>query len=326
MIHNGINVLDIRKGYYVNFLKELIHNKKAKKKYVDGFIAEKENKKDFYNEELTLLYGKKFANIVVENLKTQDIQKNFYRLYKEMKKSVHHNDMIIKVGVQINNLYRIFKKKPGYFIVILGTDGSGKSTIINAITPILNETFHNSVIYEHFRPNLLPDIGVLLNKRDKSELPVTDPHKQKQSKILTSIIRWGYYMIDYIFGYMIKIFPVIHSKSKIFIFDRYYYDYYIDQKRSRINLPLWVIHLGEFCIAKPDIILCLGGNPEIIYNRKPETNLQEVSKQMDRLKQFCENRKNVVWIDTDTPVEESVSQTMTAIYNTLNKRFKFVLK
>ena len=42
-------------------------------------------------------------------------------------------------------------------------------------------------------------------------------------------------------------------------------------------------------IPKPDIILCLGGDPEKIYNRKPETSLEEVTRQTSALKDFCNN-------------------------------------
>jgi hypothetical protein len=70
----------------------------------------------------------------------------------------------------------------------------------------------------------------------------------------------------------------------------------------------------------------LGGQPEIIYNRKPETTLHEVSRQITILKRFCESRKNAVWIDTDISIEESVHKAMYAIHNKLSKRFKATLK
>lgn len=78
-------------------------------------------------------------------------------------------------------------------------------------------------------------------------------------------------MIDYTLGYMKVVSPIIHLKSKIFIFDRYYYDYYIDQKRSKTNLPYWIVRFGEILLPKPDLILCLGGDPEksTNVNRKP---------------------------------------------------------
>ena len=218
----------------------------------------------------------------------------------------------------------MFRK--GYVIAVEGTDGSGKSFIINSITPILNEAFHNGIVYNHLRPHCIPDIAELFGKREKKEgetQVVSDPHAQKQSGVISSLVRWSYYMIDYTWGYLRRVWLPIHSKSKVFIFDRYYYEYYFDQKRSHVNLPMWVIRLGEFFIPKPDLILCLGGDPEKIYARKPETSLEEVIRQTKVLKEFCEKRKNAVWIDTTIAPEDSVSAAMSAITEMMSKRFDF---
>lgn len=53
----------------------------------------------------------------------------------------------------------------GYTIAFMGTDGAGKTTVINAVTPILNEAFHKGVHYEHMRPNCLPALAVLFGKK-----------------------------------------------------------------------------------------------------------------------------------------------------------------
>lgn len=69
-------------------------------------------------------------------------------------------------------------------------------------------------------------------------------------------------MMDYTFGYAKSVYPKIATKAKVFIFDRYYYDYYIDQRRSRTSLPQWVLRFGEIFVPVPDLILCLGGDPK----------------------------------------------------------------
>ena len=62
------------------------------------------------------------------------------------------------------SFYRLLKH-PGFTIAFIGTDGSGKSTIINKISPILNQAFHKSIFYEHMRPNKLPSLAKLFGKR-----------------------------------------------------------------------------------------------------------------------------------------------------------------
>lgn len=207
------------------------------------------------------------------------------------------------------------KKK--YVIVVEGTDGSGKSFIINNISPLLEEKYNAKVVYNHLRPNLLPDIGVILGKRKKPKesnkpIVVDNPHAGKQSGLLGSVMRWGYYLIDYTLGYFVKVFLNEESRLTIYIFDRYYYEYYIDQKRCRTNLSQCVIRFGELLVPSPDLILCLGGNPEKIYARKPETSLEEVSRQTKALKEFCAKRNNAIWVDTTTTPESSIKTALFA--------------
>jgi len=218
-------------------------------------------------------------------------------------------------------------KKNFFVIVVEGTDGSGKSFIIDHITPRLEKMTGEKVVYNHLRPHWLPDIAVVLGKRKKLKegqevKVVSDPHAGKQSGFAMSLVRWGWYMLDYIFGFLKKVWLPTHSKSKVFIFDRYYYEYYLDQKRSHVKLPNWVVRVGEFFLPKPDLILCLGGDPEKIYARKPETSLEEVKRQTAVLKDFCDKRKNAVWIDTTVKPEESIEAAMQAITAMMSKRFK----
>ena len=321
--YNGIKVLDINKGYYVDFIKEVLHLGEAKEKYLKAFIEEIKRDEHHYREELSSLYGEETMRLVFDNLSEDKLPSVEKRLQRMMQKKVMKGHRWKNLLLRLLLLKRLFGIRPGYVIAVEGTDGSGKSFIINSITPVLNEAFHNGVVYNHLRPSAIPDLGVVLGKKKKEDEVVicTDPHGQKQSGLIGSLIRWGYYMIDYTFGYLKKVWPQIHTKSKVFIFDRYYYEYYLDQKRSRTNLPHWIIRFGELFLPNPDLILCLGGDPVKIYDRKPETSLDEVKRQTEALKKFCRERKNAVWIDTTVLPEESVKAALGACYEVMSKRF-----
>lgn len=206
------------------------------------------------------------------------------------------------------------RKKNRYTIAFLGTDGSGKSTIINAITPIIEKKTGLKVRYEHMRPNYLPSLGVAFGRRTREEEiaqgPVLDPHASKPSGFVGSLVRLIYYLVDYTYGYHRKIYP---SHDAVWIFDRYYYDLLIDQKRARISLPRWIIKVFGKIVPVPDVILCLGGEPERIFERKPETNLEEVTRQMNKLRNFCQKSENAYWIDTTVDFVTSVSDVLNAI-------------
>lgn len=323
--HNNIvRALDWRKGFFVDFFKEIIHNGKAKEKYIKSVLESYSVDRGQCEQEVREIYGEKTAELIGRHLTVEGLKQISKSLQKELQRVVLAGRFGRIVSFRVKNALRLLQKRPGYVLVVEGTDGSGKSTIINHITPILNECFHDSIIYRHLRPHAIPDIGVLLGKKKavKEGTVCPDPHSKKSSGLLGSILRWLYYMIDYTIGYLKVVWPQIHTKSKVFIFDRYYYDYYIDQRRSRTNLPHWVLRLGESFVPKPDLILCLGGDPQKIYARKPETSLEEVERQTKTLLKFCNNRKAAKWIDTTLPLEDSCVASMNAIYETMSNRFK----
>lgn len=324
-LHNGVKVLEPGIDSFISFLKEVLNNGICKKKYCEKATEVVINST---SEELDL-YLNSFSPFVrssiIDALTSEDY--SGLKLKQVRKQCVRDISTInTKVSYYWQRLIRIlgvFKKtRPGYVILVMGTDGSGKSTVIDAITPWLSEAFHHSVSYRHLRPTVIPDLGVLLGKRKNEQgKVVTNPHAHKQSGTVGSLVKWGYYLIDYTFGYLKLVWPQVSFKTKLFIFDRYYYDYYIDQKRMGVSLPKWLICIGELFVPTPDLIICLGGNPQKIYERKPETSLEEVTRQVDALKSFCSKRKNVAWIDTTTSIEETISSTKDAILKKMSSRY-----
>lgn len=213
------------------------------------------------------------------------------------------------------------QKNNGLFVVILGPDGAGKSTIIEAIRPLIETALHSKIFYEHMRPNLLPSLARLFGRPVK-EGPTTDPHASKPSGFLCSLIRLLYYTTDYVIGYWLKVFPVLVKRPCTYVFDRYFYDYFIDPRRGRIALPQWIIRIFSLVVPKPDIILCLGADPKVIHARKPELPLEEFKRQMDALRKFCDSNERAVWIDTGCSIEDSVNRALEAITTRMAVRYE----
>ena len=322
--YNGINVLSKEIDSLISFLKEVLNNKKSKEQY----CIEASNLVGIYGEDKISSYLKVFSKdaktkIISFFKKKEFTEEDVRELGKFCSSDIQSVSSKIKYFFsQFCKLKRLFKQ-PGYTVAVLGTDGSGKSYIINSITPILNEAFHNGIRYEHMRPNYLPSLAVAMGKK-KADEPTgvcSNPHGSKPSGFIGSLIRLTYYWIDYTWGYFKKVFLDKAFKTHVWLFDRYYYDYYIDQRRARLNLPSWIIKLYGLFVPAPDLTICLGGDPEKIYARKPETSLEEVKRQTEVLKEFASTHKKAVWVDTTTTPEESIKAAMDAIVKMMSKRF-----
>lgn len=324
--YNGIRVLDDNFAKIIAYVKEIMNNGYSTEKYSIPVYQSAYT----FTEEYVCTNFPNFSDgcvrLLAQAIKNRTLTEDEKRIVRLGRMSLMQRSSF---GSRIKKFSRLLRK-PGYVIAVLGTDGSGKSTIIDAITPWLDESFHHGVEYRHLRPGVLPDLGVLLGKKEppkKGETPkvVTDPHALRPSGFCGSLLRWGYYLLDYTFGYWKSIWPRVATKSKVFIFDRYYYDNYVDQRRARTSLPKWILRLGDCVVPSPDLILCLGGDPQKVYQRKPETSLEEVARQTRELKQFCSERKCAVWVDTTLPKEESVRNAKEEILKMMSVRFKDVM-
>lgn len=206
----------------------------------------------------------------------------------------------------------IVKRKP--IIAFLGTDGSGKTTIMQAVLPSLEKRIGRRFIIHHLKPDLLPPLGRLRGIKHDTGWVCTNPHGSKPSGFIGSCFRLIYLMLDYVLGYWFKVRSNIRSSDVAgWIFDRYAYDMLIDPHRFRLKLPQWVVRMALAIIPNPDVVLCLGGDAEKIHARKPETSLEEVQRQVSELKKFCDGNNRAVWIDTTTSIEASCEAAMTAI-------------
>lgn len=228
---------------------------------------------------------------------------------------------------QIRNSLHFFTREvalrlhpPGVLIVMIGPDGSGKSTVAASCFSLISPIFHSDKSQiNHWRPGYLPPLRNLLRPSRWAtdyQTPITNPHSSKPSGKFLSFLRLLYYLGDFTIGYWLKTRKLL-EKNALVIFDRFYYDFLVDPLRSRINLPSWVPKLFLLFLPKPDATIYLDASPEILYSRKPELPLSELYRQVSAFRDILPTLPNPIIVNTERPLYEVVDEVSSAILTTL---------
>lgn len=169
------------------------------------------------------------------------------------------------------------KKSNGFIVTFSGVDGAGKSTVIENIAYRIEKQFRKPVILLRHRPSVLPILSVWSKGKEKAHQDTISnlPRQGKNSSFLSSLLRFSYYYCDYLFGQFVIYFKHV-SRGHIVIYDRYYFDFINDSKRSNIVLPKNISRLGYHLLLKPKYNFFLFADATIILNRKKELSKETI--------------------------------------------------
>lgn len=198
----------------------------------------------------------------------------------------------------------------GLFVVTLGPDGVGKSTLIKHLIDATASAFRGNRVF-HWRPMSL--------WRRKHTGTVTNPHGQPPHSAWWSVALLFSHVLDYWLGYWWKIRPLL-ARSSLVVFDRYFYDLMIDPRRYRYGGPRWLIPALSPLIPKPDLVLVLDAPDEVILSRKREVEAQEVRRQRQCYRRLARGIANADLVRTDQAIDQIVSKVSQVLAGLLIQR------
>ena len=206
-----------------------------------------------------------------------------------------------------------FWQPSGVFVVLLGPDGSGKTTVAKFLSQALRPVFARHRLY-HWRPGLLG--------RSKSDEVVTEPHRSPpRGRVASALYLFGFFL-DNVLGFCFLIRPFL-VRSGLVIFDRYFPDVLVDSRRYRYGGPVWLARLlAQLVRPREKLVLVLDASEANIISRKAELSLGEIRRQRDAYYRLPRsNSADTRFLVTDHGLQPAQKQVLEAAVAYLRGRF-----
>jgi thymidylate kinase len=174
---------------------------------------------------------------------------------------------------------RSLMPRPGFVITFSGVDGAGKSTIIAEVSKGLEKECRRRVKVLRHRPSLLPIISAWRYGKTEAEQKAitTLPRQGKNKSRVGSLLRFAYYYADYLVGQLyVQVRYVM--RGYVVLYDRYYFDFIHDSRRSNIDLPPSLTSLGYALLIKPRFNFFLYATADEILRRKQELDAATIEQ------------------------------------------------
>lgn len=221
-------------------------------------------------------------------------------------KPFHVMDYVHLLKHNIMDLTRAVILPAGGLIAFMGTDGAGKTTMINFVTDKLQPLFQ-SIHYFHRRFESFPSMKPRVFHKNVNKKPFTSANSIEQGfsntdgSLLKAILLWLnliYRTLEF-FVSRLKI-RKIASQSGLIIFDRYYYGYFALIPYRRMIWPYRRILMA--IVPKPRVVFYLSIDPEIAFRRKREWPIEEIETQDSNFRRIMLHIDTGYIIDTNRDV------------------------
>jgi thymidylate kinase len=188
----------------------------------------------------------------------------------------------------------------GMQVVLLGTDGSGKSSVIEALLRAGVYGFRR-LHYTHFRPGWSNPENARPNPR-----PNPRPHGAPPRSRLTSTVKLLYYAADFVTSYVLDTRPRM-VRSTLILFDRYYHDLLVDPRRYRYGGALTVARWIGSVVPRPHLVILLDAPADVVRARKQELPVPEIERQREAYRALAGRLPHGRVVDASQPLHQVVA-------------------
>ena len=246
------------------------------------------------------------------------------RLGRGFKKALFKKRPFRYLGGSVRRVFeKLFagRKKPGMLAAFVGPDGSGKTTIIEKQKELLAPFFENIAVY-HMRYNILPELktGHGFSSMKGRVNSGTAEKKPVKRSLISKLASW-FVVLYYTFEFMLGNHLIRRAgrKNTLVLYDRYYYDHFIQPTTRELIFPFRKFLLA--LVAKPDIVIHLNADPEVVYARKQELSVREIAAQNEAIARLVKGLPFARTVETGTKTVDEIAKEVFALtVETLGKK------
>lgn len=205
----------------------------------------------------------------------------------------------------------LLARPEGLFVVVLGPDGSGKSTIIERlIADLATGRSMIPVRRFHWRPTLRDNPHWQAN---------TAPHAKAPRSRAMSWAKMAFLLGTFNAGYVTRVMRPRH-RFTVVVFDRYFHDLLVDPTRYRYGGPTWLARRVAKLVPQPDLWVILDAPAATLQARKQEVSFEETARQRAAYLSLARELPNAHVVDVDRSVDDIVSDVKSIVLDNLAAR------
>lgn len=204
--------------------------------------------------------------------------------------------------------------RPGLFCVLVGLDGSGKTTLGRNLCDlsVINTRF-TGVRYFHWRPKCFRHAEWPLP--EFRETPRKPQLAHNAINTVLSCVRIARNGLLARFAWHLKVQPLVR-RGYLVLVDRYFYNYHLDPASVKFSTSAGVLKFMQKLFPAPDLVVKLRAPMDVLLARKQELSPEEIGRQVERMDSLDVTPAQVVTADATLAADQVARNVMAEIVQT----------
>jgi lipopolysaccharide/colanic/teichoic acid biosynthesis glycosyltransferase len=195
-------------------------------------------------------------------------------------------------------------------VSFLGSDGTGKSSLVRALPDRVRAAFLASPVVYKFRPDSTHRIVPALDP---------EPHVREPRSLPTSVLKVAFYAGDWWIGWLRQLLPA-QRRGALVLFDRDFADLSADQRRYLVRDVGALSRTVRRLIPRPAVTYVLDASPDVVHARKPELTITELERQRAAYRRLCEHDPRMRLVDAHETTEHVLEAVASDLVMALARR------